>query len=252
MDRQRVQKIINNSTDDETAQLTTLFNASVSLLQKYQEEHSEKNLRAWQTSEDALERLVEKLEKKYFHKEPAFKNRTEALKWLQEEGYKIEKSKLYKDADIGKLTVQADDSVWAADIRAYATTLNKVKRKSGELDPGFKIKSKKEIRKLDLQNQKYEFELARDMGKYLLKTDARTEIAVKIGALEAGLKHFVNTDSLDWIYAVGGKPEKQRVLINLFNAGLDALLDEFGNMEDIGIIILKQNIENESNPVANT
>lgn len=250
--QKKIEKILSKAAEDEKQELEIHQIAIKYNREAYQKDATEKNKRNWDAARNGLADFVERLWEKYFSRQPAFKSRMEALKWLQEEGYKIKKSKFYKDADIGMPAVQTDGSVLAADIKAYAATLNKVKNKSGELDPDFKSKTKKENRKLDLQNQKYEFELARDMGKYNRKIDTRTEFAVKIGALEAGLQHWAAVNAVDWIHATGGRPEKYRIFINLFNAGLDDLLNEFGDMEDIRIIIKKQDTGNAPNPATNT
>lgn len=250
--QKKIDKILEKAAADEKEELEILQVAVRDTRKAYQEGATERNKRNWDAARNGLNDLIDRLWEKYFNRQPAFKTRMEALKWLQEEGYKIKKSKLYKDADIGILPLQADGSVVASDVRAYAATLNKIKSRPGELDPDYKTKSKKESKKLDVQIQKMQFDLDRERGKYLLKSDVRTETAVKIAALEAGLKHFIAINAVDWIYAVGGRAEKRRVLINLFNAGLDELFNEFGNMEEIGIVIQKQDIANAEYASANS
>lgn len=52
--------------------------------------------------------------------EPNLRTRSKALARLQAQGYKVEKSKLYADARLGRLPLQADGSIRTDDLQAYA------------------------------------------------------------------------------------------------------------------------------------
>jgi hypothetical protein len=97
-----------------------------------------------------------------------------------------------------------------------------------------------ENEKLRRQIEKLVFDNEKDKGRYLLRDDVRAEQAMKIGALQAGIKHWARTGAADLIYAVGGDAAKARVFINLFEARLDELMDEMGRMEEIGIVIRRR------------
>ena len=247
MDKPRLEKILEKCTPDEKIRVTTLYNGSLRALKAYQERGDAGSLRDWEAAEAALVRLVEEIEGRLYPAEPPLKNLTAACRTLQEEGWKIKKSKLYQDAKSGKLRVQPDRSVLRADLDSYVLRAGLervgVAENSGKIEQGQAEKLELENAKLRKQVEKLEWELARDKGKYLLKENVRTECALKIAALEAGLKHWIRTGAPDLVYAVGGDPAKARVLINLYEARLDELLDEMGRMEELALEVRRHPVE---------
>jgi hypothetical protein len=243
VDKSRIEKIIERCTPDEKIRVTTLYNGSLKALKAYQERGDAASLRDWEAAEAALLRLVEEIEARLYPAEPPLKNLTAACQALQEEGWKIKKSKLYQDAKTGKLRVQPDRTVLRADLDSYVLRAGLervgVAEHSGKIEQGQAEKLELENAKLRKQVEKLEWELARDKGKYLLKEDVRVEVALKIAALEAGLKHWMRTGAADMVYAVGGEPAKARVLINLYEARLDELLDEMGRLEELALEVAR-------------
>ena len=100
---------------------------------------------------------------------------------MQAEGYKIKKTKLYGDAKAGLLAVQPDKSVRKSDVSDYIlrAEIEKPGDGSGGVEKNYEEKHSLEMDKLRKTNEKLEWELARDQGKYLLKTDVRRESALK-------------------------------------------------------------------------
>jgi len=239
MDKAAVDKLLKSASNDERIQLTTLYNAAVENLKRYQDDKSRSVLLDWQAAEDALARLVKDLEAKYFPVDPPFETRIDVLKYLQGKGYGLKKSKLYNDAKNGLLKIQPDGTVRRSDVSDYIlrAELKKKTDEYGNVEELHAQKSQKEMEKLQVQIEKLQFELQKDRGKYLLKSDVRTEIAIKIAVFEAGLKHLARTRAADWIYAVGGDAKKTQVWINLFTAAVDELLNEFGRLDEINVEI---------------
>ena len=116
----------------------------------------------------------------------------------------------------------------------------KVSDAVAEIDQYAGVRSKKEIEKLEVQTEKLRFELDKERGKYILKEDVRLQVAIKLAALEAGIKNTVRVNAADWIHKTGGDAKKERMFCDLVYAEVDLLLGEFGNMEEIKVEVRKQ------------
>ncbi len=245
MDKARIDKILENArlSPDEKGRLTTYYNAAVRAVNAYRAESNAATARDVEATEGMLVRLVEEIEARLYPAEPPLKNLTAAVQHLQEKGWKIKKSKVYADAKAGLLRVQPDRTVARADLDSYILRAGLEKTAAadtgGQIERGQAERLELENEKLRKQVEKLEWELARDKGKYLLKEDVRVEVALKIAALEAGLKHWMRTGAADLVYAVGGEPAKARVLINLYEARLDELLDEMGRLEELALEVAR-------------
>jgi hypothetical protein len=243
VDKSRIEKIIERCTPDEKIRVTAYYNATIEKLREYQADKSAGALRDLEAADAALARLVGEIESRLYPAEPPLKNLTAAVQHLQEQGWKIKKSKVYADAKAGRLRVQADRSVLRADLDSYVLRAGLervgVAENSGKIEAGQAARVELENEKLRRQVEKLTWELDRDRGKYLLKEDVRTEQALKIASLDAGAKHWIRTNAADLIHAVGGAANKERVLINLFEARWDELLDEMGRMEELRLEIGK-------------
>jgi hypothetical protein len=239
--KERVENLKHVCTPADADELTVIHEAYSDTLARYKTDHSASRARDYEAAKKALVEILGTLEAKYFDSEKPYSHRKEVLAFLKNEGYKIEKTKLYADASKGLLRVQADQTVRRSDVRDYIIVagLKQIKKKNGDITEDQAEKIRKENLKLDLTNEKLEFELDLAKEKYVLKSDVQTEIAVKIGAMESGFKHLVRLKAADWIYAVGGEPNKSGVLTDLMYAGFDELLNEFGNMDELKVTVKK-------------
>ena len=242
METSRIEKLIEHITADEKAKLELLNNAVLKCLKEYETGNNAAQLRNWQAAEDALFKLVEDLEARYLAKPAAFENLIKALQFLQGEGYKVSKSKIYKDREIGKIRTQSDGSVLESDLWAYA--VNAELKKTGAAVNHEKIgviqeaKVKEELQLTKARREKLEFELERDRGLYTKTDDVLLEIAVKIAVLEAAWKNMVRTNADEWLHRARERP---KLLCELIYADFDKLLDDFGNLPEINVHIKREN-----------
>lgn len=240
MDKARIERLLEHAAAEEKATITTLFNASLRTLKAYQEDNSSGKLRDWQAAESALSGLASELEAKYFKKPEAFANVMEALQFLKAQGYKVAKSKMYADAKKGLLKVLEDKSVLEADVLAYAVRaeLEKTPGKASAVDDSiFADKANAELELLEVRKKKLTFEYEKQMGLYLLKTDVHAEIAMKLGAIEAGFKHLVAVRLADWIEDARGDVKCCDELRETIYGEIDALLNEFCSFDELEIVI---------------
>ena len=190
---------------------------------------------------EALEKANRMLaERMAGEKEPSFGNRTKVLDYLNTEGYKIGKSKLYGGKF--RLKIQADGSVFKSDVDDYIKRSKLIKpaeieTKGVSVELDLK-KKKKENEKLTLQVSELEYKLGIIKGDYILKAETETTFAIKIGALEAGLKFLVTTKAIDYVKALKDDPTG-KAWIDMIFADIDELFHEFGIMDELNIIIEK-------------
>jgi hypothetical protein len=238
LDKARVETIRDLATDDEKAKLGLLYNATIKCLKEYESGGSAPRLRDWQAAEGALETLVEELETRYLSKPAAFDTLMDAVRYLKAEGYKVGKSTLFYARKAGKLEVKADGSVLESDLLSYAVKAGLKKVKSGKNDAKtdeiYEEKAKEELELTRARREKIEFETQKDKGLYTKTDEVLLAVAVKIAVLEASWKNMVRVNAEEWLQRSNGRGG---LLKELIYADFDKLLDDFGNMPEVNVLI---------------
>jgi len=171
--------------------------------------------------------------------ENKFKNVLAVLKYLTDEGFKVGRDKIYSDAKTGLLRVQEDKSVLASDVKLYAGTLKVIRDDAGEdLAEDHKIKTRKEIEKLNLQNEKLQFELDKERGKYLQKKDFAMEVAARAVVLDTGIRHMFQVNASEYIALVCGDMMKTNVLLDRMYADFDRTMNGFATMDRFQVMVV--------------
>jgi hypothetical protein len=171
--------------------------------------------------------------------ETVFGNVYLLVEQLERDGFKISKSKAYRDKRAGILRVQADGTVTQSDARAYALTLNKVGRNPINLEKLNEEKSKKEVERLSLEIEKLRFTLDKERGKFLLREDFKMEMASRAAVLELGLKHLIQTRAAEFIRLTGGHDGKTGILIDVLNQEIDNLLNDFSDLNRFQVVFME-------------
>ena len=237
-----IQNLVDQSRSTD---LHALLSAKEECKRRMLDDPTPQNIAAWEKSSRALEKAISAAQQDANSadgQQPDHANMTEAIAWMQQAGFKIKKSKVYGDRKKGKFHVQPDGRIRHADVLAYIHTeeLSKAPSMLQVLEDISTRKQEKEIEKLTAQVEKLQFDLDRDRGKYLPKEEVRTELALKIAALESGLKHMIRIYASDWVGSVGGDIKKAPVLIGQFTHRLDELLDEMGNVEELELVVARE------------
>jgi len=174
-------------------------------------------------------------------REPALENRLEALKYLQRLGYKIGKTKLYKDVKAGLLRMQSDGSVLEGDVKAYVAKAGLVKpdQAAYEIESSDLVrkKQKREVEKLTAQVEEMEIKLGILKKNLLDRNQVETEQAIKAGVLMAGLSHVFRNFARDAIHLVNGDLKHTQALINFWIGKSEDLFDEFARMDEIEVVL---------------
>lgn len=241
MNRDRIEKLKEIIPADEQAELTVLYDAYANTLEAYKsdKEKSADKLKANRAAKTALVELVEGLENRYLTGAKRFRNVMEALRYLKENGWKVEKSRLYRDRDRGLLQINSDKSVDEAEVLAYAAKhLEKVKS-TGAGDEAGVLAEKKLTEEIDyrqLQKEKLQFEIAKEKGQYIHRSKWLTELVSKLSASKFIALQVARDKASDLIAASGGDLKKEAVFVELFNEYIEDAFNELAMVPELRFI----------------
>ncbi len=178
----------------------------------------------------ALERASKMLEEKMQTKEN-LKSISAVLEYLQDNGRKIEKTKLYDDINkFGRIKKQKDGTFKIRDVDRYMASLQLLGTPDGVAEKAAdrqRQKETQEIRRIRAVADKEEFDLKVKKGKYIAKDDVYNELATRSVALASGIKSSVEARCAELIHIVGGSPKKTTAFMELFEQILDERLNEY-------------------------
>jgi hypothetical protein len=170
-----------------------------------------------------------------------FTSLLQVMAYLIEQGYKVSKSKIYRDAENGKITVTTDDagnkSVAALAAWEYAEKhLEKIGANKGDLKNLQATKLMQAIKIQEVEHRRKTFDLEKEQGKYIPRADFESELAARAAVLESGFRHLFNVKAREWIAIVGGKPERTADFLAALNAGLDEQLNTYATTQVFQVI----------------
>lgn len=229
MTKKELQKLLKVASDDDQNTLKTLFDGCAALEKKYKKTKARKDLTNWTASKKELKKVGDRLHVKYFNKDEILENILAVVDFLIANGYRIKKTKAYADAKKGLLKVRDDKTVLKSDALDYAEMagVKKVNVDVGSIND-IKLKTAQvELRIKETKDEKLKFELDREKGKYLLKSDVAVENATKFGIIEAGIKHLMRTKAAQYCEIVGGNGKRAVNLIEAFNLDVDSIFNQF-------------------------
>jgi len=207
-------------------------------LKLYQDASTKANKINLEVSQKSFEEKKQELSNKYFPETtgPSFPSLLSVVDHLDKAGFRISKSKIYRDKDKNQIKINKDNSVLETEVRAYASTLE---RKEGNLDDLNDIhiqKTTKEVIKLEEQIAKLKFDREKDEGKYILKSDFEAELASRSAIFDIGFRHAFNLHAREWIAIVSGKPDKSAEFLQSLNTVLDEQLTGFASIKTFQVL----------------
>ena len=255
IDRKRIDSLLKTLGDSDKLRLTTLYNAMVSTLKAYKEKSTATKLKDWEAAEKALTEAVKDIENRSDSRRPdpgaAIGTMADVAKWLRVEGYcapgrdePVKKSKIYQDRRTGLLTFANRKAITMTEVMAYVARAQLMKSSVNRADETEDLNIQKlhhETRKAKADADRKEFDNEKERGLHLAKEEVYLQTALKIAALEAGLKHLVRTEGPDWIARIEKANDKPQALCDLVYPGIDDLLDQFGRMEEIQVVVKRRN-----------
>ena len=220
------------------AELTTFYNAMTKTLNAYQADPTAGRQKDYEAARDALRRKCEEMDAAKAVADappPSFESLHAVVRHLQDTGYKIKKSKIYQDKLKGLIRVNADGTVLESEVRGYAAGLEKVADRTGEVEKSVADRAAKEVEKLTIQIEKLKLDFEKDKGRYLLKGDVETDLALRCAVFEAGIKHTLQTKMPELIRLVDGKAERSQPAIDLLFGAIDGLLNDYARAEAVEV-----------------
>ena len=171
----------------------------------------------------------------------AFATKLDVLGYLEKEGWKVSKSKLYADCSNGKLLPNKSGEYEIKAVDAYAQDFLKRKETGKKVDEELadrqRVKIDAEIRKTTAQAAKAEHDLDVAQKKYIPREDVELELAGRAAALDSGLKYMAQSCANEWVRLVGGDTGKIADLIEAMGNDLDQVLNEFSRTDNFQMII---------------
>lgn len=169
-------------------------------------------------------------------REPAFDNVTEVVKYLNRLGYKLGKTKAYKDAEKGLLRRQAGGAVLESDVKAYISKAGLVKPdqvvydiESSDL---MRKKQKREVQKLTAQVEKLDFENKILKGEHVRRDESEMKRSITAGVFRESIRHVHEEHARGSI-----KLDDAQSIVNYWNAHTDDMFDKIARMEKIEVTV---------------
>ncbi len=228
MDNKELLEIIKAS---ESTDLQILLTAKENLKREILENSTAEKLRAY-------DKVVKMLEDKLAvgEEEKIFNNTLSALEHLNKIGFKIAKSKIYKDIKNGLLKKESNGTVKLSAVNRYIEHPNSKLAKQAEVVPDnddvvelHQQKLQHEVDRMDIQKQLQEIQLKKELGKYIPKESFEQELAARAGVIDAGLRQMMYTKAPEIIALVKGRPEMATALVEFLSLAVDDLVNDYAN-----------------------
>lgn len=136
-----------------------------------------------------------------------FKNRAEALKWLQSRG-QISTGKFYQDCDAGIVQIAPDKTVSKYQVMEYAERFFGFTRQQAPLQDQVAKKEKLEIELLEQKVEKQKLENRKEDAHWLQKEEAWAQMAAIIGKLRDSLRHQMHVGTVALISSAAGDQQR--------------------------------------------
>ena len=179
-------------------------------------------------------------EKADIREKQTFSDIPAVLAYLQNSAWKVSRTSLYRDHGNGKLRPRDDGEFHVKDVDRYAKTWLKQKATGKRIreatDELQRKKLELEQENLLLDNLKKKLALDKELGKLIPREQLEIELAAWTGIVEAGLKHWIQSNAAGWIRMMDGDVKKVGELINAMNADLDELINNYSGDREYEVV----------------
>ena len=240
-DTERLKKLLDAVDDSDRLELDILQAAVESTRSAYQQAATAANKKDWDVAREGLHETLDRLWSAYMVQEERFDSRKSVLEYLNDNGYSVSQGKLYGDCKKGLLKLQADKSVLKSSVEAYIDNPASGLVRYSEIGQAEEdrtlsgAKLKYEVSILKTKDEKQKFDMEKERGLYVPRTDIDLMLCGRAAMLEAGLRHHYHTKVAEWIVLVGGDTGKASELLAALLAGLDEQMDRFAKSDEIDI-----------------
>lgn len=238
----KIAQLQGTATAGELAEIDVLKRAVDETLAAYQADFTAARRRNWEDAKQGLAEAVERVYEKYFPSEEVFPHLMAALAYLQDEGWKVSKSKIYQDAANGLVKTLDKNRIAESALLAYAYEHLKPSedgRQAIDLKPYLEKEKQLDISIKERKDAREAFEFEKELGKWLPKKDLGLEFAARAGWMDSQLDSMIRSKAIEWIQLVGGNPRKEQLLVDAILAEKDLVLNDYANM-DMAHVLFKR------------
>jgi len=223
--------------DEDRDELTILRNALAGCLKAYDTQPTAAHKKNLDAARAALDESVERMWKKYVPEDSRFKNLMEVVGYLRGKGYKIGKSKIYKDRQGNQIRVQPDGSVLQRDADAYSKTLQLLGDPLRGLEAAQQKKVDLEGKRLQGQIDALEHDLDVKRNLYVLRDDSEMEKSENAAAIFIGISNGMIDSARVFIEAAGGDPNRLQEFVAALKQELNRAANSLAKLETINFSI---------------
>lgn len=183
--------------------------------------------------------------------EEAFRSAGDVLRYLEEAGRQIKKTKLYEDVKKGLLR-KTNKKFRKKDVDRYAASLPKLTTPDGRVAQAESMQARKEaaeVRRLEAIALREEKKNAVMDGSYISRDDVYQELAARAVTLNAGIKSHIQVEALDLIMAVSGDKQKTDLLVRKLEEIVDRASNEYARDLEFEVNLHGFD-DNEDEPIA--
>lgn len=236
MEAEAFDKLISDKPPAIKVKGVTLFNALTQTLTAYRGEPTTSRLKDWQSAEAALNEFVAAMGES----SASFTNIAQVLDYLKETGWKVTKTSLYRHQQEAKF-VPRDGLFRKTDIDRYAKTWLKQRATGKKLNEAAddlqRQKLERELRRLDVEIKQRELSYDRDAGRLIPREQMEIELAGRAAILDAGLKHWIHSQAMEWVRLMAGDVRRVPELIHVMTRSIDDHINNYAQRQDYRIVI---------------
>lgn len=146
---------------------------------------------------------------------PSFSKQIDAVRWLQSQGYKIQRTKMSADVRLGKVPTNADGKFEAATLLAYA---------AANLEPLTKVENQAVLESTvsrqtadanlkHYQAERTKLKLAKELGSLMPKVEHEQDLAARALFFKNEVRNFIHLYGGEIVHLVGGQESRLRDLV---------------------------------------
>jgi hypothetical protein len=171
----------------------------------------------------------------------SFDTIADVLDYLVDSGWKVTKTSLYRHQKEGKIQPCPNGTYLQKDVDKYAKAFLRQKstgrRISERRDELQRRKLELEIETIEIDKKRKLLAYNKDQGQLVPREQMEIELAMRAGVLDAGLKHWVQSNAAAWIRAVSGDMKKVGEFINLMSRDLDEHINRYAASSEFQVVI---------------
>lgn len=229
----KVNQLLEIAGTEDREELEIHRNAVAGNLKTYEGEPTAAHKKDLDASRAALDEAVERMWVRYVPEDSRFKNLMEVVGYLKGKGYKIGKSKIYKDRKDNQIRVQPDGSVLQRDADAYSKTLQLLGDPLRGLEAAQQKKAELEAQRLQGQIDTLEHDLAVKRDRYVLREDSEMERAENATAIFIGISNGMIGSARVLIEAADGDPKRLQEFVEAVKRELNRAANSLAKLETI-------------------